>query len=123
MTTWSEDGRVRVWDLRTGDLLASTAVQATPSSDMEVSQWCWFSHDGATVQYFSGGKYARLRLPTYAGPPEAVPLAVRLIAGRYLDETDGLADLGPDEFIENRHAYRKAWLAWQGLPDDPADQP
>ena len=48
---------------------------------------------------------------------------MRLITGRYLDDAGGLADAGPDEFIENRIAYRKAWLAWQGLPDDPVAQP
>ena len=61
--------------------------------------------------------------PTYAWPTDTVPLATQVITGRYLDATDGLADVGHDEFLDNRHAYRKAWLAWQGLPDDPAAQP
>jgi WD40 repeat protein len=111
------DSRLRVWDGRTGDLLASFPAQADWRRD------CWFSRDGTTVQYFSWVQCWRLPLPTYDGPPDAVPRAARLITGRYLDETDGLADLGPYEFLENRHAYRQAWLAWQGLPDDPAAQP
>ena len=71
----------------------------------------------------AASNYWRLRLPTYAGPVEPVPLAVRLLTGRYLDEMDGLEDLGPDEFITDRIAYRRAYLAWQGLPADPAVQP
>jgi WD40 repeat protein len=117
VATVSADSRLRVWDGRTGDLLASFPAQADWRRD------CWFSRDGTTVQYFSWVQCRRLPLPTYDGPPDAVPRAVRLLAGRYLDETDGLADLGPYEFLEDRHAYRKAWLAWQGLPDDPAAQP
>jgi WD40 repeat protein len=117
VATVSADGRLRVWDGRTGDLLASFPAQADWRRD------CWFSRDGMTVQYFSWVQYRRLPLPTYAGPPDAVPRAVRLLAGRYLDETDGLADLGPYEFLEDRQAYRQAWLAWQGLPDDPSAQP
>ncbi|MGL4461457.1 MAG: hypothetical protein ACRC1K_04835 [Planctomycetia bacterium] len=46
-----------------------------------------------------------------------------MIAGRFLDDTDGLVELDPDELIKYRDAYRKAWLSWQGLPDDPAAQP
>ena len=117
VVTLTDDGRVRVWDLRTRDLLVNSAVGADRLYP------CWFSQDGTTVQYFSGGNYWRLRLPTYAGPVEPVPLAVRLLTGRYLDEMDGLEDLGPDEFIADRIAYRRAYLAWQGLPADPAVQP
>jgi hypothetical protein len=113
----TRDGGVCVWDLRTGDLLVNSAVGA------DRLHRCWFSQDGTTVQYFSRGNYWRLRLPTYAGPVEAVPMAVRLLTGRYLDEADVLEDLGPDEFIANRLAYRRAYLAWQGLPADPAVQP
>jgi WD40 repeat protein len=117
VVTLTRDGGVCVWDLRTGDLLVNSAVGA------DRLHRCWFSQDGTTVQYFSRGNYWRLRLPTYAGPVEAVPMAVRLLTGRYLDEADVLEDLGPDEFIANRLAYRRAYLAWQGLPADPAVQP
>jgi WD40 repeat protein len=105
-----------IWDQRTGDLLARLAVK---SQNREV----WFSADGSTIHYFAGDKIWGLRLPSYDGPPDVVPLPVRLISGRYLDETDGLADLGPDEFINHRLAYRKAWLAWQGQAEDAAAQP
>jgi len=126
MATVSEDGRLRVWDVGTGDLLLNANVRASLDDFNFIvrgQRRCWFSHDGKTVQYFSSPNYWRLRLPAYAGPADAVARAARLLTGRYLDETNGLADLASDEFIDNREAYRKAWLAWQGLPDDPAAQP
>ncbi len=110
-------GGVLVWDRQTGDLLARVQVQA------ERGRKCWFSRDGKTIQYFSKGQFWRLHLPTYQGPQDAVPLAVRLITGRYLDENGGVADVWPDEFKRNRHKYRKAWLSWQGLTDDRDAQP
>jgi WD40 repeat protein len=128
MATISDDGRLRVWDVRAGDLLLNANVRAklddfVPLTPERGQRRCWFSNDGKAVQYFSRPSYWRLRLPAYAGPAAAVARAARLLTGRYLDETNGLADLASDEFIENREAYRKAWLAWQGLPDDPAAQP
>jgi WD40 repeat protein len=126
MATISEDGRLRVWDVRAGDLLLNANVQPNLDDFSLITRGqrrCWFNHDGKTVQFFSKPNYVRLHLPSYAGPADAVARAARLLTGRYLDETNGLADLASDELIENREAYRKAWLAWQGLPDDPEAQP
>ena len=47
----------------------------------------------------------------------------RLLTARYVDANDGAAFVPVDEFIRCHDAYRKAWLAYHNLPDDPARQP
>jgi WD40 repeat protein len=121
LVTIAYDRRLRLWDRTTGDLLAIAPGNANDKAE------CWFNRDGTTIQYASSypsnAVRSQYRVPTYQGPKEAVTLATQLIAGRFMDSNGGISDLGPNEFIENRAAYRKAWTDWQGLSSSPAEQP
>jgi serine/threonine protein kinase/WD40 repeat protein len=116
MTTITSDGRMRLWDIAAGDLLAIAPAYASYGE-------CWFSRDGSAIQFTSSDVRSQYRVPTYQGPKDAVTKATQLIAGRYMDSNGGISDLGPSEFLENREAYRKAWMDWQGLSSSPAEQP
>lgn len=117
VATIGAGGRLRVWDARTGDVLVMAPEQAA------VGTVCWFSRDGATVQFMQGKNWKRYRLPSCLGSQDAVSHAASLLTGRFWDASDSVADLGPNEFIEHRATYRKAWLDWLGLPDAPQSQP
>ncbi|MDX1966255.1 MAG: WD40 repeat domain-containing protein, partial [Planctomycetaceae bacterium] len=109
-TMTRSDPRLRIWDLKTGDVLTSI------SPGFPVDPPGWFNSDATAIQFQSNGAYRRLRLPVYAGARDAVPLAVRVLTGRYLDETGGIADIPQDEYRNDPAAYRDAWLKWRGAP-------
>ncbi len=117
VATLAEQGRLRIWDAKTGDVLVIAAVGA------DIRAGCWFSRDGTTVQFMKGKTWRQFRLPSCLGSQDAVRHAAALLTGHFLDANDSLADVGPNEFMENRASYRKAWLDWQGLPDAPQSQP
>ena len=117
VATLAEQGRLRIWDAKTGDVLVIAAVGADSKAG------CWFSRDGTTVQFMQGQTWRQFRLPSCLGSQDAVRHAATLLTGQFLDANDSMADVGPKEFMENRATYRKAWLDWQGLPDAPQAQP
>ncbi|MES2924457.1 MAG: protein kinase [Verrucomicrobiota bacterium] len=108
---------LRIWDAKTGDVLVIVAIRAA------IRAGCWFSRDGTTVQFMEGKAWKQFRLPSCLGSQDAVRHAAALLTGHFLDANDSLGDVGPNEFMENRASYRKAWLDWLGLPDDPHAQP
>jgi len=75
------------------------------------------------VQFMEGRNWMRFRLPSCLGSNDAVRSSASLLTGRVWDASGGLVDVGPNEFIENRATYRKAWLEWQGLADVSQAQP
>jgi serine/threonine protein kinase len=109
------DGTDRIWDVRTGDMLVAAEADAAGA--------CWFGQDGRTVQFATGKALKRLRLPAFPGSVEDAQCLARLLTGQFLDETDGVEFIPATEFIQNRSAYRKAWLVWNGLPDTPPATP
>ena len=58
----------------------------------------------------------------FPGSVEDAQCLARLLTGQFLDQTDGAEFIPPNEFIQNRSAYRKAWLIWNGVPDTASTQ-
>jgi WD40 repeat protein len=105
---------LRVWDVSTGDLLGSLGAGFGA---------IWFDSTGSSVIGMTKDGPRRVRVPTYQGRVEHIERMARLYSGQYLDEHEGVAFVPMDEFIVHRDDYRKAWLDFQNLPDDPARQP
>jgi WD40 repeat protein len=112
-----EGSTVRVWDARNGDLLARL-----PSVPKDVEP-LWFGKDGKRA--ILGGKEQAFewQLPPLEMPTEQVPVLVRLLTGRDVDDANGLTQLDQHAFLNDPTPYRKAWVAWRGVPDDVEAQP
>jgi hypothetical protein len=112
-----EGTTVRIWDARNGDLLVR--LPAVPK-DIET---VWFSRDGKRVVL--GGKERALvwQLPSLELPAPFVPDLARLLAGRDIDDANGLTQLDQRTFLKAPAPYRKAWAQWHGVADDPEAQP
>ena len=44
---------------------------------------------------------------------------MQLLTGQQVDASDGLAPLEKSAFLDAPEDYRRAWLSWRGLGDDP----
>jgi WD40 repeat protein len=112
-----EGSIARIWDARRGDLL----VRLPPlAEDVEP---LWFSRDGRRVILAGKERAAAWPLPSLEMPAEYVPALVRLLAGRDIDDANGLTQLDQHAFLEDPVPYRKAWLTWRGKTDDFGAQP
>jgi hypothetical protein len=123
--TFAPDGRLVVtvgsnrawlWDSATGDLLAPPLRQ--PLGDQAA---VWFSRDGRRIVGLApGGAAQQCELPTFRAAADRVTALVQLMTGQQVDASDGIAPLEPSAFRAAPEDYRRAWLSWRGLGDDPA---
>ena len=56
-------------------------------------------------------------------PAEYIPVLVRLLTGRDIDDANGLTQLDQHAFLNDPAPYRKAWVKWRGGTDDAEAQP
>jgi hypothetical protein len=75
------------------------------------------------VNLLIGAKALGIVVPRFDAPAESVGPLVRFLTGRRIDETDGVEFVDQFEFLNNPDLYRRAYLAWKTLPDDPAQPP
>ncbi|MEM6472870.1 MAG: WD40 repeat domain-containing protein, partial [Planctomycetota bacterium] len=116
--TITKEGRIRLWQIDTGDLVLDTHLE-----NVDSQRPCWLSLDGSTIVFSQNQRYVQMKIPRYAGKKEHAQHVVHLVTGRRFDGNNGFRDLWNDELIRKRKAYRTAWLAWVGLSDDPTRQP
>jgi WD40 repeat protein len=116
VATRDRDGVLRVWDGQTGDELARLA---SPDKVRAV----WFSRDGKRGLLASGERAWQWRLPRLELDTRHWEPLTRLLTGRLIDASDTLGLLDQQTFLDDPTPYRRAWLAWRGLEDDPAAQP
>jgi WD40 repeat protein/tRNA A-37 threonylcarbamoyl transferase component Bud32 len=118
---------VRLYDAQWADNLLQVPLPATliPPSDGTKSPISplWFSPDGARVNFAAGGKAYSMAIPRFEVPAEATAPLVRFLTGHRIDPTDGIERIDPATFQADPDNYRRAFLAWKGLVDDPAAQP
>jgi WD40 repeat protein len=122
--TFGPDGRlvvtldgthVRLWDSATGDLL----TQELPHR-LGIQADVWVSRDGRRIVALApGGAAQQWELPTFRTPTDRVISLVELLTGQQVDASDGIAPLERSAFLDTPEDYRRAWLAWRGLGDDP----
>jgi WD40 repeat protein len=112
-----EGQTARIWDARNGDLLARL-----PLLPKEIES-LWFSRDGKRVIVSSPTEAWEWQLPSLELPAGDVPVLVRLLTGRDIDDTNGLTQLDQHAFLQDPTPYRKAWVAWRGGTDDAKAQP
>jgi WD40 repeat protein len=99
---------VRVWDWQTGDLLVPPLSGRAAGNVLRV----WFSRDDQRMVFRGGsGKTIQWDLPTLNGATVPSADLVNLLAGRMIDETQGIAFLGVTTFRDDTERYRKAWLS------------
>lgn len=111
-------GMVRLWDADRADaLLTVTVPERTAASRM------WFSPDGTRVNLVVGGKALGVEVPRFDVPAELTGPLVRLLTGQRIDETDGIEFIDQFAFRTDPDTYRRAFLVWRGLADDPGAQP
>ncbi len=122
--TFAPDGRlvvtldgahIRLWDSATGDLL-------TPPLPHQLGTWAevWVSRDGRRIVGLApGGAAQQWELPTFRAATDNVISLVQLLTGQQVDASDGIAPLGKSVFLDASDDYRRAWLSWRGLRDDP----
>ena len=58
-------------------------------------------------------------LPTFRAATDSVISLVQLLTGHQVDASDGIAPLEKSAFLDAPEDYRRAWLSWRGLGDDP----
>src|SRR5262249_16942606 len=109
-----EGSIVRIWDARNGDLLVRLPFVPPGVGPL------WFSRDGRRVILSGKGQAFAWRLPGLEMPAGQVPLLVRLLTGRDIDDADGLTQLDQHAFLNDPTPYRRAWQAWRGARDDEA---
>jgi WD40 repeat protein len=113
--------KVRIWDGPYGDLLdqfpVGTAFPGDPSPEL------WFSRDGSRLVLADSATARQVALPTFAVPADQVPPLIELLTGRRLDEQEDVTPLDESAILRDPARYRRAWLAWRGLDDDPFAQP
>jgi hypothetical protein len=107
----------RIWDARKGDLLVRLPLLPEDVAPL------WFSRDGKRVILNGARQAFAWPLPRLELPAEHIPLLVRLLTGRDIDEANGLTQLDQHAFLNDPASYRKAWVIWRGGTDDPAAQP
>jgi WD40 repeat protein len=110
-----DDHHARLWDSATGDLL-------TPPLPHRLGGMAdvWFSRDGRRiVSVAPGGAAQQWELPTFRAATDRVISLVQLLTGQQVDASDGIAPLEKTAFLDAPEDYRRAWLSWRGLDDDP----
>jgi WD40 repeat protein len=107
--------RIRLWDSATGDLLTPPLAHR-----LGVQADVWVSRDGRRiVGVASGGAAQQWELPTFRAATDRVVPLVQLLTGQQVDASDGIAPLAQSTFLDAPEDYRRAWLSWRGLGDDP----
>jgi WD40 repeat protein len=112
-----EGSTVRIWDTPTGDLLARLPLVPKDTGPL------WFSRDGQRIILSANERAFTWRLPRLEVPEDHVPALVRLLTGLDIDEANGLRQMDQFTLLNDPTPYRKAWLAWRGVADDPRLQP
>ena len=122
--TFAPDGRlvvtldanhVRLWDSATGDLL----TQELPHR-LGFGADVWVSRDGRRIVAVApGGAAQQWELPTFRTATDRVISLVQLLTGQQVDASDGTTPLEQSAFLGASDDYRRAWLSWRGLGDDP----
>lgn len=81
----------------------------------------WVSRDGRRIVGLApSGAVQQWELPTFRTATGSVLSLVQLLTGQHVDASDGIAPLEPSVFLDAPEEYRRAWLSWRGLGDDPA---
>jgi WD40 repeat protein len=110
-----DDRHVRLWDSATGDLLTPPLPHRL-GGRAEV----WVNRDGRRIVGVApGGDAQQWELPTFRMATDRVISLVQLLAGQQVDASDGIAPLEKSAFLDAPEDYRRAWLSWRGLGDDP----
>jgi WD40 repeat protein len=122
--TFAPDGRlvvtldgthVRLWDSATGDLLTPPLPHR-----LGFRAEVWVSRDGRRIVGVApGGAAQQWELPTFRTATDRVISLVQLLTGQQVDASDGIAPLEKSAFLVAPEDYRRAWLSWRGLGDDP----
>jgi WD40 repeat protein len=122
--TFAPDGRlvvtldathIRLWDSATGDLLTPPLPH-----QLGIRADVWVSRDGhRIVGVAPGGAARQWELPTFRAATDRVVSLVQLLTGQQVDGSDGIAPLAQSAFLEGPEDYRRAWLSWRSLGDDP----
>jgi WD40 repeat protein len=120
-------GVVRLYDAQWGDNLLQAPLPAglippTDGTRSPISR-LWFSPDGTGVNFAVGANAYAIPIPRFEVPAEASGPLVAFLTGHRIDRTDGLERIDPATFLADPDTYRRAFLAWSGLTDDPAAQP
>jgi WD40 repeat protein len=110
-----DDRHVRLWDSATGDLLTPPLPhQLDRKADV------WVSRDGRRIVGVApGGAAQQWELPTIPTATDRVISLVQLLTGQQVDASDGITPLEKSAFLDAPEDYRRAWLSWRGLGDDP----
>jgi serine/threonine protein kinase/WD40 repeat protein len=109
VVTVDDAANVRVWDGRTGGLLVPPLLGQAAGGHPHV----WFSPNGRRVLFRSQtGKAVQWDLPLLASSTPLSADLMRLLTGREIDETEGIAFLGATTFRNDGERFRKAWLSW-----------
>ena len=109
---------VRMWDVAGGDVLMSV-----PTPSVAVPTHLWFAADGSRFTLIADGKWTTAPVPRFDVPTARVEPLVRFLTGQRIDEADGLEFVEQTEYIRDPTEYRRAFLVWKNLSDDPAAQP
>jgi WD40 repeat protein len=109
---------VQLWDGVRGEWLMTVALPRTPPLNN-----LWFAQDGTRLNLLAGGKAVSLSLPRFDAPADTAEALVQLLTGQRIDETDGFEPLDQATFRSDPGRFRRAFLAWKGIADDPAAQP
>jgi WD40 repeat protein len=110
-----DDHHARLWDGATGDLLTPPLPhQLGGQADV------WVSRDGRRIVGLApGGAAQQWELPSFRTATDRVIALVQLLTGQQVDASDGIAPLDKFAFLDAPEDYRRAWLSWRGLDDDP----
>ena len=101
--TFSADGKIRIWNSETGDLLHSMVPEVT-------GQPMWFSQDSLRLVITpNGGENVSLRIPQFNLKQQEVKRFVELITGQEIDNSEGIAELGATAFRNSPQVYMRAW--------------
>jgi WD40 repeat protein len=110
-----DHAHVRLWDSATGDLLTPPLPHQL-GGQAEV----WVSRDGRRIVGLApGGAAQQWELPTFRTATDRVNSLVQLLTGQQVDASDGIAPLEQSAFLDAPEDYRRPWLSWRGLGDDP----
>jgi WD40 repeat protein len=120
-------GAVRLYDARWADSLLRVPLPAEllsiPKGAKSPITRLWFSPDGSRLNLVAAGKPTTIVLPRFEVPTGMTEPLVRFLTGHHIDANDGIEFIDQLTFREDPDTYRRAVLAWKGLPDDPAAQP
>jgi WD40 repeat protein len=118
---FSRDGRyvvtgdsapnVRVWDGYTGEVLVPPLSSRAVGGPWRI----WFSQNGRQIIFRSRtGKAIQWDLPLLASSAPLSADLMRLLTGREIDETEGIAFLDHALFRKDTERFRSAWLSFAG---------